>query len=76
MATTIFQRLSRQRDRQTRRAHEDWMRQYDQLLTYGCIAYREDGTICGAPASVLDTQRGGMVCTAHAPKEAGDKVAR
>ena len=31
-----------------------------------CIAYREDGDICGQPATVLDRQRHGMVCTAHA----------
>lgn len=32
-----------------------------------CIAYLNDGRICGAPACVLDLQRGGMVCWAHAP---------
>lgn len=32
-----------------------------------CIAYREDGRLCGAPATVLDLQRGGMVCAAHSP---------
>lgn len=35
--------------------------------TVKCIAYRDDGAICKAPATVLDTQRGGMVCRAHAP---------
>lgn len=30
-----------------------------------CIAHREDGCICGAPATVLDVQRGGMVCGEH-----------
>jgi hypothetical protein len=34
----------------------------------GCIAYREDGRICGEPAMVLDLQRGGMVCDRHAPQ--------
>ena len=33
-----------------------------------CLAYREDGRICGEPATVLDTQRRGMVCEAHAPQ--------
>ena len=33
-----------------------------------CIAYKDDGTICGKPATVLDPQRGGMVCKEHAPK--------
>jgi hypothetical protein len=32
-----------------------------------CIAYQEDGQMCGEPATVIDPQRGGMVCTAHAP---------
>ena len=35
-----------------------------------CIAYTETGNICGRPASVLDTKRGGMVCHVHAPKPA------
>jgi len=32
-----------------------------------CIVYKEDGTLCGAPACVIDQQRGGMVCVDHAP---------
>lgn len=32
-----------------------------------CIAYREDGRLCGAPAPILDPQRGGMVCRLHQP---------
>lgn len=32
-----------------------------------CIAYREDGRVCGTPATVLNAQRGGMVCRVHAP---------
>ena len=32
-----------------------------------CIAYRDDGRICGAPAGMIDHQRGGMVCSAHHP---------
>jgi len=32
-----------------------------------CIAYREDGTICRAPATRLAHQRHCMVCGTHAP---------
>ncbi|TSC67295.1 MAG: hypothetical protein G01um101466_746 [Parcubacteria group bacterium Gr01-1014_66] len=32
-----------------------------------CIAYREDGSMCRHPATILDTRRGGMVCAAHTP---------
>ena len=32
-----------------------------------CIAYTDDGTICRLPATVLDQERGGMVCDDHAP---------
>ena len=35
-------------------------------IPYYCIAYAEDGTICGKPAIVIDVQRGGMVCEEHA----------
>jgi len=34
-----------------------------------CVAYREDGKLCREVATVLDTQRGGMVCEKHAPKD-------
>ncbi len=30
-----------------------------------CIAYRDDGRPCGAPAWIIDTQRGGVVCPQH-----------
>lgn len=30
-----------------------------------CIAYCDDGRICGAPAPHADMQRGGFVCAAH-----------
>jgi hypothetical protein len=33
-----------------------------------CIAYSAVGKICGRPASILDEQRGGMVCHVHAPR--------
>ena len=33
------------------------------------IAYQDDGTICRAPATILDYQRGGMVCLQHVPDE-------
>lgn len=32
-----------------------------------CIAYREDGRLCGAPAPILDPGRGGYVCRLHQP---------
>jgi hypothetical protein len=34
-----------------------------------CIAYQEDGSLCRAPASILDWQRGGLVCRDHVPLE-------
>jgi hypothetical protein len=34
-----------------------------------CIAYNDQGKICGRPATVIDLQRGGMVCFEHAPKQ-------
>ena len=33
-----------------------------------CIASTKRGSECGRSATVLDPQRGGMVCTAHAPR--------
>ena len=33
-----------------------------------CIAYTAAGNICGRPASIFDTQRGGMVCLVHKPR--------
>ncbi len=33
-----------------------------------CIAYREDGRLCGAPAPILDAKRGGYVCRLHQPE--------
>jgi hypothetical protein len=32
-----------------------------------CIAYLENGRICGRPAVYLDRQRGGYVCWLHRP---------
>ncbi|MGH7376067.1 MAG: hypothetical protein ACREKK_01430 [Candidatus Methylomirabilales bacterium] len=32
-----------------------------------CIAYWPDGQLCGAPAPILDPQRGGYVCRLHQP---------
>jgi hypothetical protein len=46
-------------------------------MRVACIAYREDGRLCARPASILDPQRGGMVCAEHAPQPAripGDHV--
>lgn len=30
-----------------------------------CMGYQEDGTICRAPATIVDRQRSGMVCEEH-----------
>ena len=35
----------------------------------GCIAYTDDESLCRKPATVLDPERGGMVCDGHAPKD-------
>jgi hypothetical protein len=32
-----------------------------------CIAYRDDGKVCGEIAEFIDEQRGGMVCEKHRP---------
>lgn len=37
-------------------------------MTGQCIAYLDNGRICGKPATILDRQRGGMVCREHASK--------
>jgi hypothetical protein len=34
-----------------------------------CWAYTADGYTCRAPATVVDRQRGYMVCAAHAPED-------
>jgi hypothetical protein len=34
-----------------------------------CLAYQDDGTLCRAPAAILDHQRGGLVCLRHAPQD-------
>ena len=39
-----------------------------------CIAYQDDGTICRAPATILDHQRGGMVCLQHVPDEVAGEI--
>ena len=31
-----------------------------------CIVYLADGQLCGKPATILDKQRGGLVCVEHA----------
>lgn len=38
-----------------------------------CIARKEDGTLCRAPAYTIDPKRGGMVCALHAPADASLK---
>jgi hypothetical protein len=39
-----------------------------------CLAYWDDGTLCRAPASILDHQRGGMVCLQHVPDEVAEEI--
>ena len=39
-----------------------------------CIAYEDDGTLCRAPASILDHQRGGMVCLQHVPADVAEEI--
>jgi hypothetical protein len=39
-----------------------------------CITYRDDGTLCRTPASILDHQRGGMVCLRHVPDEVAEEI--
>ncbi len=34
----------------------------------GCVAQTEQGRRCGAPGILVDVERGGMVCAAHAPQ--------
>jgi hypothetical protein len=41
-------------------------------MTGWCIAYTADGWICGAPATLVDHQRNGLVCAAHAPAAAAE----
>ena len=37
-------------------------------MSHFCIAHKDDGSVCGEPATRPDPERGGMVCEAHAPK--------
>jgi hypothetical protein len=39
-----------------------------------CIAYRDDGTPCQAPASILDHGRSGMVCPQHVPDDVAEEI--
>jgi len=32
-----------------------------------CIAYQDDGSLCGLPGRYIDMQRGGYVCFEHRP---------
>jgi hypothetical protein len=40
----------------------------------GRLAYRDDGTLCRAPAAILDHQRGGMVCLQHVPDDVAEEI--
>jgi hypothetical protein len=39
-----------------------------------CLAYREDGTLCRAPATILDHQRGGIVCLQYVPPDVTEEI--
>jgi hypothetical protein len=45
-------------------------RETRRIMTGWCIAYTADGWICRQPATMVDRQRGGLVCAAHAPAAA------
>jgi hypothetical protein len=32
-----------------------------------CLAYQPDGSLCRQPATILDPERGGLVCWRHDP---------
>jgi hypothetical protein len=49
---------------------EDKKARQPQDVSGGCIAYREDGRVCLEPARLVDRQRSGLVCAAHAPAAA------
>ena len=40
----------------------------EKLATGGCVARDDAGRACGAPGTVLDACRGGIVCAAHVPR--------
>jgi hypothetical protein len=39
-----------------------------------CLAFREDATLWRAPATILDHQRGGMLCLQHVPDEVAEEI--
>jgi hypothetical protein len=47
------------------REGEPWARLTSRPWT--CLAYLDDGRLCGARATTVDPTRGIMVCPAHAP---------
>jgi hypothetical protein len=40
-----------------------------------CLAYRDDGSLCRASASIFDHQRGGLVCLQHVPADVAAEIA-
>jgi hypothetical protein len=44
------------------------------MLPPTCIAYQDDGSLCRAPATILDHQRGDMVCLQHVPDEVAEEI--
>lgn len=45
------------------------LRDYLQRFSGSCIAYKDDGTVCCAPAYYLDPLRPGLVCSKHRPQK-------
>jgi hypothetical protein len=39
-----------------------------------CLAYPDDGTLCRAPASLLDHRRGGLVCLRRVPDDVAAEI--
>ena len=57
------------RSRMRRRVGRGWLQHaHGNDSAAHCIAYLDSGHICNATATILDLQRGGMVCLEHAPK--------
>jgi hypothetical protein len=46
-----------------------WLAELDtkRMMWGWCTAYREDGRVCPAPATIVDRQGGGLICVAYAP---------
>jgi hypothetical protein len=45
----------------------DHARRVQRLERLTCLAYLDDGRLCGEPATTVDPERGMVVCLEHAP---------